>query len=58
MVMGCLAENRGSLAIIFTYCNLMFPFCQNYEISHLGSGSEASDEELAVIMLDLVVIGI
>jgi len=44
---------HGSGAIFFGYCNLGCLFCQNYEISHLGQGSEMSCERLAEIMLEL-----
>jgi len=50
---SCLVGTYGSGTIFFTNCNLLCNFCQNYEISHLGRGFEVSDEELAIIMLDL-----
>jgi len=43
----------GSGAIFFSYCNLLCSFCQNYEISHLGEGSEIKAEDLAGMMLEL-----
>lgn len=49
----CLVGTYGSGTIFFTNCNLLCNFCQNYEISHLGRGFEVSDEELAIMMLDL-----
>lgn len=48
-----LVGGHGSGTIFFANCNLECAFCQNHSISHLGSGSEASDEELAGIMLSL-----
>ncbi|WP_022854072.1 radical SAM protein [Thermodesulfatator atlanticus] len=43
----------GSGTIFFTYCNMACVYCQNWEISHLGSGDEVSLEELARMMLAL-----
>lgn len=37
----------------FTHCNLLCLFCQNFDISHLGSGQEVSDHQLAGMMLAL-----
>jgi len=48
-----LVGTHGSGTIFFTHCNLMCLFCQNFDISHAGYGREASDEELAHIMLGL-----
>ncbi len=48
-----LVGTHGSGTIFFTHCNLMCLFCQNFDISHAGYGREASDEELAQIMLGL-----
>ncbi len=48
-----LVGTRGSGTIFFTHCNLGCVFCQNYDISHLGEGSPASDEELSEAMLRL-----
>ncbi len=47
----------GSGTIFFTWCNLRCQFCQNYEISQLGEGSEAEPEEIAAMMLDLQAMG-
>jgi putative pyruvate formate lyase activating enzyme len=44
---------NGSGTIFFTHCNLLCLFCQNFEISHEGIGEEASDEQLAAVMLAL-----
>jgi putative pyruvate formate lyase activating enzyme len=52
-----LVGSRGSGTIFFTHCNLLCLFCQNYEISHLGEGREATPDELAKIMLSLQELG-
>jgi len=44
---------HGSGTIFFTHCNLLCNFCQNYEISHQGSGREVTDAHLATMMLSL-----
>lgn len=44
---------RGSGTIFFSYCNLHCVYCQNYDISQLGSGEEIDDETLSQIMLEL-----
>lgn len=43
----------GSGTVFFSGCNLRCVFCQNYEISHLGEGSEVSAERLAGIFLSI-----
>jgi putative pyruvate formate lyase activating enzyme len=48
-----LVGQHGSGTIFFTNCNLKCQFCQNYEISQLGEGSEVTAEELADMMLHL-----
>ncbi len=48
-----LVGQRGSGTIFFSNCNLLCNFCQNFDISHLGSGKEITDYELADIMLYL-----
>jgi putative pyruvate formate lyase activating enzyme len=48
---------QGSGTIFFAGCNLRCQFCQNYEISHLGSGQETSPERLAEMMLELQAAG-
>src|SRR5271166_4063003 len=45
--------SRGSGTIFFSWCNLRCVYCQNFEISWRGEGVEASDEELAGLMLRL-----
>jgi putative pyruvate formate lyase activating enzyme len=44
---------RGSGTIFFTNCNLACIFCQNYDISHLGRGTEISYRDLAGTMVSL-----
>ncbi len=44
---------HGSGTIFFSNCNLLCNFCQNYDISHLGQGTEVSNKQLAGFMLDL-----
>jgi putative pyruvate formate lyase activating enzyme len=44
---------NGSGTIFLANCNLLCIYCQNYEISHLGQGGEASIDEAAEIMLNL-----
>ena len=48
-----LVGRRGSGTIFFTHCNLKCSFCQNYDISHEGSGSETGIERLSNMMLAL-----
>lgn len=48
-----LVGTNGSGTIFVTNCNLLCVFCQNWEISHLGSGSEVRPETLARMMLAL-----
>jgi putative pyruvate formate lyase activating enzyme len=43
----------GSGTIFFSWCNLRCVFCQNWNISHFGTGREATNEELARIMIEL-----
>ncbi len=50
---ACLVGDKGSGAIFFSGCNLGCVFCQTYEISHEGIGSEISYKRLAEIMLEL-----
>lgn len=44
---------HGSGTIFFTNCNLKCIYCQNFDISQGGIGSETSPERLAEMMLDL-----
>ncbi len=48
-----LVGKYGSGTIFFSFCNLRCSFCQNYEISNIGEGSELDAKELADIMLAL-----
>lgn len=48
-----LVGKHGSGTIFFTNCNLKCLFCQNYNISQLGDGTEVSKDELAKMMLAL-----
>jgi len=48
---------HGSGTIFLTYCNLRCIFCQNYDISHLGSGERMTSSDLARIMLRLQEMG-
>ena len=43
----------GSGTIFFTHCNLLCNFCQNFDISHEGQGTEYSLAQLATSMLTL-----
>jgi putative pyruvate formate lyase activating enzyme len=52
-----LVGTNGSGTIFITNCNLLCVFCQNWEISHLGEGSEVSSEALAHMMLQLQGLG-
>lgn len=46
----CISIGRGSGAIFFSNCPLKCIFCQNYEISQLGTGREISVSELVDYM--------
>jgi len=48
---------HGSGTIFLTHCNLHCVYCQNYEISQLGLGSEVTLDELAQMMLKLQQLG-
>lgn len=48
-----LVGKHGSGTIFFAHCNLLCNFCQNYDISHLGEGSDVTNDQLASIMLEL-----
>lgn len=52
-----LVGQNGSGTIFFSHCNLRCIFCQNYEISHQGSGQKVTSGSLAEIMLHLQHIG-
>jgi putative pyruvate formate lyase activating enzyme len=53
----CLCGWNGSGTIFFGWCNLRCVFCQNFETSQFGEGTEVTACELAQIMLDLQRIG-
>ncbi len=48
-----LVGTNGSGTIFFTHCNLLCNFCQNFDISHQGAGTEVDSNELAQMMLTL-----
>ena len=48
-----LVGTGGSGTIFFSNCSLRCLFCQNYDISHIGSGQSVSIRNLADIMLRL-----
>jgi putative pyruvate formate lyase activating enzyme len=48
-----LVGTNGSGTIFMTNCNLLCIFCQNWDISHLGEGSEVSSKTFASMMLNL-----
>ena len=50
---SCISGENGSGTLFFSGCNLSCVFCQNYKISHEGSGKEISIEDLADEMLKL-----
>ncbi len=47
----CISGENGSGTVFFSNCNLSCDFCQNYEISQLGTGKEITIERLAEIFL-------
>jgi len=48
-----LVGQSGSGTIFLTHCNLRCAFCQNYDISHRGEGSETSLQQMARYMVAL-----
>ncbi len=48
-----ISGTRGSGTIFFSGCTGRCLFCQNYPISQLGVGQDATDEQLASMMLEL-----
>ena len=48
-----LVGRGGSGTIFFAECNLRCIFCQNYDTSLLGQGTELEPPEIAAMMLDL-----
>ena len=49
----CVSGKNGSGTVFFSNCNLKCVFCQNYEISQLGKGTEIAIEQLANIFIKL-----
>jgi putative pyruvate formate lyase activating enzyme len=49
----CLRGWNGSGTIFFAWCNLRCVFCQNFETSQQGDGTEVTASQLAAIMLRL-----
>jgi putative pyruvate formate lyase activating enzyme len=49
----CLRGWNGSGTIFFAWCNLRCVFCQNFDTSQVGDGTEVTAEQLAAIMLRL-----
>jgi putative pyruvate formate lyase activating enzyme len=45
--------SRGSGTVFFSYCNLACDFCQNFDLSRLGEGREATPMALSAIFLAL-----
>lgn len=48
-----ISENGGSGAIFFSHCSMKCIFCQNYQISILGQGTQVTVEKLAQIFSQL-----
>lgn len=52
-----LVGSHGSGTIFLTHCNLRCIFCQNYDISHLGSGERITSSDMARVMVRLQELG-
>ncbi len=52
-----ISGRRGSGTVFFSNCNLLCLYCQNWEISHRGDGSWASDEEVGRMFTGLQGLG-
>jgi putative pyruvate formate lyase activating enzyme len=50
---ACLRGWNGSGTIFFALCNLRCVFCQNWDISQQGSGTECTAERIADLMITL-----
>jgi len=48
---------RGSGTIFFAGCNMNCQYCQNYDISQLGHGTETDPKIIATMMLELQAVG-
>lgn len=46
----CITGSKGALAIFFSGCNLRCDYCQNYEISRGGMGTEYSVDEFVKLI--------
>lgn len=53
-----ISGKRGSGAVFFSGCNLGCVYCQNYEISHGGTGKTVTEEELGEICDRLIEEGV
>lgn len=49
----CISGKNGSGAIFFSKCNLNCVYCQNYEISNLGKGTQIEEKDLIKIFFKL-----
>ena len=52
-----ISGSKGSGTIFFSHCNMGCVYCQNYEFSQLGKGSEYTIDQLAKLMLNLQGLG-
>jgi putative pyruvate formate lyase activating enzyme len=52
-----LVGNHGSGTIFLTHCNLRCIFCQNYDISHMGTGQPITPFDMARAMVKLQEMG-
>ena len=52
-----ISGSKGSGTIFFSHCNMSCVYCQNYEFSQLGKGTEYTIDQLAKLMLDLQSLG-
>ncbi len=52
-----ISGDKGSGTIFFSHCNMSCVYCQNYEFSQLGKGTEYTIDQLAKLMLDLQNLG-
>ena len=53
----CISGTRGAGTVFFSGCNLHCVYCQNYEISELGRGTEISFVRLREIYQELIAQG-
>ncbi len=49
----CLRGWNGSGTVFFAFCNLRCVFCQNWDVSQVGEGTELRADDLACVLLDL-----